>query len=148
MTDDIKMASPMPNAPMSGAKDMTEADWRDRLTPEEYHVLREHGTERAFTGAYNDEKRPGVYNCRACEAPLFKADAKYDSGSGWPSFFAAINPDAITEIRDTSHGMIRIEIRCANCDSHLGHVFPDGPGPDGLRYCTNSLSLDFKPAEQ
>ena len=145
MTDDIKMPPQASNGPMPNAKDMTEAEWRDRLTPEEYHVLREHGTERAFTGAYNDEKRPGVYSCRACEAPLFKADAKYDSGSGWPSFFAAIDPNAITEITDTSHGMTRIEIRCANCDSHLGHVFPDGPGPDGLRYCTNSLSLDFKP---
>lgn len=126
-------------------KTRTEAEWRERLTPDEYHVLREHGTERAFTGAYNDEKRPGMYNCRGCGAPLFKSDTKYESGSGWPSFYAAINPAAVTEIRDTSHGMTRIEIRCAQCDSHLGHVFPDGPQPTGLRFCTNSLSLDFEP---
>lgn len=130
---------------MTDKTSLTDAQWRDKLTPDEYHVLREHGTERAFTGAYNDEKRPGLYRCRACAAPLFKSDTKYESGSGWPSFYAAIDPTAITEIRDSSHGMTRIEIRCATCDSHLGHVFPDGPQPTGLRYCTNSLSLDFEP---
>ena len=129
-------------------KTLTEAEWRDRLTPEEYHVLREHGTERPFAGVYNDEKRPGVYNCRGCGAPLFKSETKYESGSGWPSFYDAIDPAAITQIRDTSHGMIRVEIRCAKCDGHLGHIFPDGPQPTGTRYCTNSLSLDFEPAAE
>lgn len=126
---------------------LTEAEWRERLTPEQYHVLREHGTERAFTGALNAHKGDGIYHCAGCGAALFDSSSKYDSGSGWPSFFDAVAPDAITIYRDVSHGMIRDEIRCAACDGHLGHVFPDGPNPTGLRFCTNSASLDFQNRE-
>ncbi len=127
---------------------LSEAEWRTRLSPEQYHVLREAGTERAFTGRYNDHKGDGLYVCAACELPLFDSADKYDSGSGWPSFSQAIAPDHVTDHHDASHGMIRIESRCARCDGHLGHVFPDGPRPTGLRYCMNSVSLDFRPREQ
>jgi peptide-methionine (R)-S-oxide reductase len=128
---------------------LPESEWRQRLTPEQYHVLREAGTERAFAGALNYNKDSGRYDCAACGNPLFESDRKYDSGSGWPSFTAPITPDAVTEHRDISHGMIRVEIRCGRCDSHLGHVFPDGPREDtGLRYCMNSVALDFKPEGQ
>lgn len=124
---------------------LSEAEWRDRLSPEQYHVLREAGTERAFAGALNFNKASGRYDCAACGNPLFESDRKFDSGSGWPSFTAPVGPDAVTEHRDVSHGMTRVEIRCAKCDSHLGHVFPDGPLEDtGLRYCMNSVALDFK----
>jgi peptide-methionine (R)-S-oxide reductase len=126
--------------------DLTEAEWKARLTPEQYHVLREHGTERAFTGIYDDNKMPGEYHCAGCGTLLFKSDAKFDSGSGWPSFMRPADNDAVVEVRDTSHGMTRIEVRCAKCDGHLGHVFPDGPAETGLRYCMNSASLDFDPA--
>ncbi|HCB74970.1 peptide-methionine (R)-S-oxide reductase MsrB [Sphingomonas yantingensis] len=125
--------------------DLTDAEWRERLTPTQYHVLREAGTERAFSGALNDNKADGLYLCAACENPLFDSDDKYDSGSGWPSFTQPIGPDAVTDHADNSHGMRRVETRCARCDSHLGHVFPDGPPPTGLRYCMNSVSLDFRP---
>lgn len=125
--------------------DLTDAEWRERLTPTQYHVLREAGTERAFSGALNDNKADGLYLCAACENPLFDSDDKYDSGSGWPSFTQPIGPDAVTDYADNSHGMRRVETRCARCDSHLGHVFPDGPPPTGLRYCMNSVSLDFRP---
>ncbi len=123
---------------------LSEAEWKQRLTPEQYHVLRQAGTERAFSGRYNDNKADGIYHCAACALPLFDSVDKYDSGSGWPSFTQPIAPDAVTDHKDTSHGMTRTESRCGRCDSHLGHVFPDGPPPTGLRYCMNSVSLDFR----
>lgn len=126
---------------------LSDAEWRARLSPEQYHVLREAGTERAFTGKYNGNKADGVYYCAGCGAELFDAGEKYDSGSGWPSFTAPVDIDAVEEIRDMSHGMIRTEVRCAQCEGHLGHVFPDGPGVNGLRYCLNSAGLDFKPRD-
>jgi peptide-methionine (R)-S-oxide reductase len=124
--------------------DLPESEWRKRLTPEQYSVLREGGTERAFAGIYNDNKAPGEYHCAGCGALLFKSDAKYDSGSGWPSFIKPADNDAVIEHRDVSHGMVRTEVRCAKCDGHLGHVFPDGPAETGLRYCMNSAALDFE----
>ena len=126
---------------------LTDAEWRERLSPEQYQVLREAGTERAFTGKYDKNKTPGEYLCAGCGTPLFTSDAKFDSGSGWPSFTAPVDEDAVAEHRDVSHGMVRTEARCAKCDGHLGHVFPDGPGPEGLRYCMNSASLAFQPKE-
>jgi peptide-methionine (R)-S-oxide reductase len=124
--------------------DMPEAEWRQRLSPEQYHVLREAGTEPAFTGRYVDNHDSGEYRCAGCGEMLFDSDAKYDSGSGWPSFTRPAR-ETVSEHGDSSHGMRRVEVRCAQCDGHLGHVFPDGPGPTGLRYCINSASLDFKP---
>ncbi len=127
---------------------LTDAEWREKLTPEQYQVLRRGGTERAFTGKYEGNKAVGEYVCAGCGAPLFTSDTKYNSGSGWPSYTAPVDDDAVTEIRDSSHGMTRTEVRCAACEGHLGHVFPDGPREaGGLRYCINSASLDFKPAE-
>jgi len=124
---------------------ITESDWRRRLTPEQYEVLREGGTERAFTGALWDEHEPGVYRCAGCGTELFASDEKFDSGSGWPSFVSPSDPAAVTTLEDRTHGMVRVEVRCATCGGHLGHVFPDGPGPGGLRYCINSAALDLKP---
>lgn len=132
---------------MTDKLDMPEEEWRQRLTPEQYHVLREAGTERAFTGKYEKNKAAGIYHCAGCGIPLFASDEKYDSGSGWPSFMAPVESDVVEELRDISHGMVRTEVRCARCSGHLGHVFPDGPGPEGLRYCINSASLDFEPKE-
>lgn len=123
---------------------LSDAEWRERLTPEQYSVLRNGGTERAFAGIYNDNKAPGTYRCAGCGTELFTSDAKYDSGSGWPSFIRPADSDAVTEHTDTAHGMVRTEVRCATCDGHLGHVFPDGPAETGLRYCMNSAALDFK----
>jgi peptide-methionine (R)-S-oxide reductase len=121
--------------------DKTDAEWRATLTPEQYYVLRQKGTERPFTGAYESYKGPGRFLCAGCGAVLFDALTKYNSGSGWPSFTQPADPGAVAEHRDTSHGMVRTEVTCANCGGHLGHVFPDGPRPTGLRYCINSLSL-------
>jgi peptide-methionine (R)-S-oxide reductase len=126
----------------------TEEEWRRELSPEQYRILREKGTERAFTGEYNAEKRQGVYLCAACGNELFASDAKYDSGSGWPSFYAAVDDEHVETEEDRSFGMRRTEINCARCGSHLGHVFPDGPQPTGLRYCVNSASLRLAPKDE
>jgi peptide-methionine (R)-S-oxide reductase len=122
----------------------TDAEWQAKLTPEQYQVARQCGTEPPFSGALLNVKEAGTFKCVCCGAELFKSDAKYDSGSGWPSFWQAINPDAVATKADTSHGMVRTEITCAQCDAHLGHVFTDGPQPTGQRYCVNSLSLTFE----
>lgn len=123
----------------------TEDQWRQELTPEQYRILRDKGTERAFTGEYAHTKSPGVYRCAACGQELFSSESKYDSGSGWPSFFQPVQPERVEAHEDGSHGMRRTEVTCSRCDSHLGHVFPDGPRPAGLRYCINSASLKLEP---
>ena len=123
--------------------DRADAEWRATLTPEQYRVLREGGTEPPFSGELLDVKDPGEFRCAACGEPLFDSNAKYDSGSGWPSFTEPSDSDKVSELSDVSHGMTRTEVRCARCDGHLGHVFPDGPGPNGQRYCINSAALSF-----
>jgi peptide-methionine (R)-S-oxide reductase len=128
--------------------EIPESEWKTRLTSEEYRVLREKGTERAFTGEYWDHYEPGTYSCRACGAELFTAAQKFESHCGWPSFYDSIDKSRITETVDLSHGMRRIEVTCSRCGGHLGHVFPDGPKPTGNRYCINSVSLRFTPAQE
>ena len=121
----------------------SDAQWREKLTPEQYHVTREHGTERAFSHPYAQEKRDGMYRCVCCGAPLFSSETKYDSGTGWPSFYAPAGNDAVSEHEDRSLLVRRTEVRCAKCEAHLGHVFPDGPEPTGARYCINGVALQL-----
>lgn len=132
-----------PGAPDKVVKN--DADWRDRLSDLQYHVTREHGTERAFTGEYWDAKTPGTYRCVCCGQPLFDSDTKYDSGTGWPSFWQPVDDGAVAIKQDRSHGMVRTEVLCSKCDAHLGHVFPDGPQPTGQRFCMNSAALKLEP---
>jgi peptide-methionine (R)-S-oxide reductase len=141
---------PMADAPRDSRQGekfvLTDEEWRRRLTPEQYEVLRGHGTERPHTGCFLATKEPGTYVCAGCGNPLFASGGKFDSGTGWPSFFEPISEEAVINIEDRSHGMRRVEVRCARCDGHLGHVFPDGPPPTGLRYCMNSAALEHRPA--
>jgi peptide-methionine (R)-S-oxide reductase len=130
---------------MSDPKEMTEAEWREKLTPEQFQVLRQKGTERAFTGKFWATKTPGTYHCAGCGAELFHSQAKFDSGCGWPSFTEPIDEQNVAEAHDSTHGMIRVEVVCSHCGGHLGHVFEDGPAPTGLRYCINSASIDLEP---
>jgi peptide-methionine (R)-S-oxide reductase len=127
---------------------LTDEQWRQRLTPEEYQVLRKHGTERPGSGCFLKTKEPGTYVCAGCHNPLFRSGEKFESGTGWPSFTKTVGPDAVAEIQDRSYGMVRTEVRCARCDGHLGHVFPDGPPPTGLRYCMNSAAMKHVPEGQ
>jgi len=123
----------------------TENEWQQQLSPEQYYVARKAGTEPPFSGKYWKSKEQGTYNCVCCGAPLFSSETKFESGTGWPSFWQPVESGAVEEKSDRTHGMVRTEVRCARCDAHLGHVFPDGPNPTGLRYCMNSASLDLKP---
>ncbi len=139
----------MPSPETSDPKSLDDAAWRERLTPEQFHILREKGTERAFTGKYDKLYDAGEYYCAGCGTKLFESDAKYNSGCGWPAFTRPAEGDAVDEHRDTSYGMIRTEVTCSNCGGHLGHVFPDGPREaGGLRYCINSASLAFEPEDK
>lgn len=125
----------------------TEAEWRAELSDKAFNVLREEGTERAFSGKYNDFKKKGVFTCAGCSTPLFSSETKFDSGTGWPSFYDIVKDENVLEVEDRSYGQVRTEVICGNCGGHLGHVFNDGPKPTGLRYCINSVSLDFQPKE-
>ena len=133
---------------MSGKLILSDDEWKKRLSREAYEVLRHHGTERAGSGCYVGSHEPGTYCCAGCSNPLFKAGSKFESGTGWPSFTTPVGPDAVANIVDQSHGMVRTEVRCARCDGHLGHVFPDGPPPSGQRYCMNSVAMRHVPEGQ
>ncbi len=142
------MESSDSNTKTKAPAEKSDAEWRQELTPEQYYVTREHGTERAFSHPSWDDKTAGTYTCVCCGEPLFRSETKYDSGTGWPSFYKAVADDAVSEHKDRALFMVRTEVRCAKCEAHLGHVFPDGPAPSGQRYCMNGVALTLEPDEK